>query len=144
MSEVQEEAKVVDLKAMLSTHQETERNGRVMEFAPGVSFTIARANTPEYQKELRAAYQPYEMLLRGSELDPKIDAKLNAQVIAKTILKGWSGVVFDGKELEFNYQNAVQILLDLPDLREWIWQQANNPVNYRKSRIDAAGKDSAG
>lgn len=140
MSEV---ATKLDL-GTLRSDQNAERDGVWREFAPGVEFRIARSGTNEDTKVLRELYGPYEVLLRGGDMDPAIDAKLNAQRIAKSILKDWKGVVVDGVETPFSREAAKDLMLGIYDLREWVMQQASNPTNYRQARRAEAGKDSAG
>lgn len=142
MSEEKAVQEKFDLKST-RTDRSLERGGKEVEYYPGVYFTIARANTPAYTKLLRETYGPYELLLRNGDMDPEIDAKLNAKVISRVILMGWRGVVYEGEELPFTTENAQRLLLELPDLRDWIWQQANQASNFRTARMAEAGKGSA-
>lgn len=124
----------MQLSKFFATDKKTEVGGVRIEILPGTAFVIARASSQnqKYQKALRDAYRPYEILLRGGELPPEKDAELNTQVIVESLLLGWEGVQYpDGVDLDFTRENAVTLLMALPDLREWVWKQANDPANYR-------------
>lgn len=54
------------------------------------------------------------------------------QVYAETVIKDWQGVEDEnGQDLEFNVDNVMKLLKDLPDLFNDIIEQANNSALFR-------------
>lgn len=101
-----------------ATDEESETNGVWRELDADTKVLVARANNPEYTKAMAAAFMEHREVLDG--VDSKDPAKVKAaeaksdeimaDIMARTILKGWSGVTFKRKPMEYSVANARQAL----------------------------------
>jgi len=110
---------------------------------PGMKIKIAQSGNAEYKKKLRAAYKPFaRMMQAGQELPQEKEDEIQNMLIAKTLLKDWSGVPgVGGKEVPFNYENVMALLGNkaLKMLREEILQYADDFASF-KMEFEAEAK----
>ena len=83
---------------------------------PTVWVKRARSEVnPKFQKVSERVWKPYQR--RISTMTPAQRLPLLAEIYAESVLVKWENVTDEnGNELEFNKENAVKILLDLPDM----------------------------
>lgn len=133
-----------DLDKVFGTDKALEEQGAWIEFLPGVRFKIARNTTARFKQRIHAAYRPYQVLMNSGEgLPAAVEPKVNSEVIADTLLMAWEGVTFRGEAVPFERTRVIALLMELPDLRNWIWQQADSAANYRRKMLEQEGKDSS-
>lgn len=102
------------------------------------SFTLAYVGNPAFSKEYQVQMKPYAEAQARGLLEGKIHQKILISVYAKTIIKGWEGVIGrDGKEIPFTEENVVNLMLDLPRLFGMIREWAGNFANYRKAYAES-------
>lgn len=100
----------------------------------GGEFKIARAGNPEYERALE------ESGFRKKE-DPQEKARALYRAVSIGILKDWKDVQdADGNDIPFTVDNAVDVLLDNPDLANRILAEANDLSNYRREDTAAQAK----
>lgn len=111
---------------------------------PGMRVKVAKSGNPEASKLVRALYKPYSrMLAAGQELPREKEEDISNIVMAKTILKDWSGVPgVDGETVPFTYDNAMAILSNknLSALRDEIMQHADDFAAYKLEFIEESKK----
>lgn len=65
------------------------------------------------------------------------------KVFAKYLVKGWNNIIDkDGNDLPFTTENAIALLLDLPDLVNEMVDFALNRTNYPIDSVEKATKNS--
>lgn len=84
------------------------------------------ANT-KFIKALEAMRRKHRRQLEIGSLPDEVVAKINAELYADTVIIGWAGVTDRiGKELPFNRENVVKVLLDMPKLFQNIRDAASD------------------
>ena len=97
-------------------------------------FIVRRIPNPEYQRKLEQEFRRNEKVLKFGADDPeteKLSQKLMAEVIAKTVLVGLTGITVKGKKVVYSIENAIKLLIDYPTLRASIIEFGQDTTNYR-------------
>ncbi len=100
-----------------------------------IGFTLARAGgrNKAVDADVLKRTEPYRRQLQAGTLSEETAERLNVETFCAAILKGWDGVTNrKGEPIEYNFENAVQLMLDLPDLHNSLRAFANNMSNYRE------------
>jgi len=135
--------------SQFGTNTDLERSGRWVEFYGDdclYKFLLARAGgaNETYQRNLLQATKPYR---KGSvdieDLPPATQRQIMIKVYAETVIRDWSGIVFedDGPEIPFNVDNAKRLLADAPQLFDFIAAEANNFRNYMEAKRSTDAKN---
>lgn len=108
------------------------------------SFTILRRgpSNQRYTKTLERESAPYRRLLDLGTLDPKIQERVMRRVFCSSVLIGWEHVqTEDGKEIPFNFDNAVKLMETLPDLYYDLVTQADRAASFRTETLETDAKN---
>jgi hypothetical protein len=112
-----------------------------------VKIRYAGKANKKYVKTLRALTAPYTRLLENEDANiddrtqKKIDALL-AEVYAKSILADWENVQDrTGSELEFSWENAKMILLDLDLFFDEVKKVAGSMKHFRQKMLEEEAKN---
>jgi len=121
-------------------------NDKTLEAEKGIALDygdfqirVARAggSNSNFARMLRTKLKPYKRQVDLGTMDDAVAQKILAEVYAESVILGWSGVTdTNGDVLEFNTENAVKLLLDLPDLFTDIQRQAENFTNFRQAELE--------
>ncbi|MFG6139510.1 hypothetical protein [Halomonas sp. B23F22_10] len=100
----------------------------------GAEFKLARAGNPEYEKALEeSGYRKKE--------EPSAKQRALYTAVATGVLKDWRDVVDnDGEPIPYGVENAVEVLMENPDLVARILNEANDLSNYRREDHASQGK----
>ncbi|MBR9878687.1 MULTISPECIES: hypothetical protein [unclassified Halomonas] len=100
----------------------------------GGQFKVARAGNPIYEQALEeSGYR--------KKIEPAEKERALYTAIATGVLRDWSGVEDDsGEPIPYSIENAVEVMLDNPDLVARILSQANDLSNFRREDIEDQGK----
>jgi hypothetical protein len=121
----------MDIFKEFATDLAKEEDGVEVDIGSGAVLKLARTGTKAYNKLVNKLFTANKRVL-----DLKNDAantlsdNLMAEVMAKTVLKGWSGIEEDGKELPYSVENA-QRLLRIKDFRALVLEKAGDMTNYK-------------
>jgi Trk K+ transport system NAD-binding subunit len=103
----------------------------------GARWKVARAGNPEYDQALE------ESGYRRTE-DPAKKQRALYTAIAEGVLKDWEDVVDnDGQPIPYSVDNAVEVLLENPDLVGEVLREANTLSNYRREDVATQKKKRA-
>lgn len=122
---------MADVKKLFGTDKTKEQEGVIHEMGEGLKMRIARIGNPKYQKRFQALSKPHRRALRRGTLSDEIAEKLLVQCLAETIVLDWEGLEEDGVEIEYSTENAVKILTDYPELRNYVNDIANEMEGYQ-------------
>lgn len=131
---------MLDVFAQFATNENSEINGSEVSFG-GAQLLLARAGNAKYGKLLSQLVEKHQ-----AELDLKNDAadalsdKIMIEVIATTILLGWSDVSYKGKKLDYSVANA-KMLLGHKDFRREVIRLSDNIGNFRAKLEEAQAKN---
>lgn len=101
----------------------------------GATLRLARTGTSAYNKLVNKLFTANKRVLdlKNEAADATSD-KLMAEVLAKTVLKGWSGIEEAGQPLPYSIENAQRLLL-IKDFRALVLEKANDMTLY-KAAVD--------
>jgi len=129
---------MADVKKLFGTDKTKEQEGVVHEMGEGLKVRIARIGNPKYQKRFQALSKPHRRALRRGTLSDEIAEKLLIQCLAETIVLDWEGLEENGKEVKYSTENAVRILTEYPDLRNYVNDIANEMEGYQEDDNEEA------
>lgn len=113
------------------TDKAKEKEGITIEFQDDVTVSFARAgsNNREYVNMLTAKTKNARNMSGAKQM------KILAEIYAKTVIKGWSGVTDEnGEEMPFTVDNCIKLLTDLPDFFTLVREEAESLENFREER----------
>jgi hypothetical protein len=127
------------------TDKSLERDGIVLDYGfnsknQPVQIRIARAGgaNTKFAKALEYKMKPYKRAIVNDTMDNKVAEKLLIETYAESVILGWEGVEDrQGNDLEFNKENVVKVLTDLPDLFLDIQQQSQKSALFRAELREA-------
>lgn len=127
---------------------DAETKGVLVSYGDAGRFRIARAGGQNmaYTKALEEFQERYERQIALRVLDNETATRELAKIYARTVIIGWEsgpeddprvGVIPgpDGNDLEFTYENCIQLLTDLPDLFADLRDHSNNLKLYREVSV---------
>ena len=131
------------------TDPEKEKNGVQLEYGLNskkepISFLVARegGRNVQYQKVAEHIFKPYRRQIQHNQIDPEVLEDLLAQVYAKAVVKGWSGVEDrENNELPFTQENVIKLLTDLPVVFDAIKEVARDYNQYLLEQQEADAKN---
>jgi len=104
-----------------------------IEYEEGISFRIARANTPGYRDALKKMTRQHKRQIEQGTLSDAKSDRLMAELMADWILLDWKGMKNGKEDFPYSRENARAFLSaeQYADIKEWIMQQALEAENYR-------------
>ncbi len=129
---------------LFETDSTMEQQGVVVDFGPYGRFKVARAsgNNIKYAQSFQKHNRPYQKMQRRGTMPEELARQVLAKVYAESILLDWEGVIGrDGKNIPFSKENAIKVMLDLPDLFTQIIAESQNAESYRKEYVEDATKN---
>lgn len=143
---------MLDLFTEFATDPVATEQGTWVDFKGGIQFLIARAGNKRFNRMLRNELDKHpELLIDDAEQKKLTEAQQDAittatqnimiGVEASTVLLGWRGPFqFRGQPLTYSTQTA-EILLRMPDFRNWIMGKAREQAVFRAKLDEADAKN---
>ena len=129
---------------LYGTDKELEKNGVWIEYPGGEMFKVARIGTNEsaYGKLLRQKTKHLRRKIETDTLDVDVLSKIMMDVFVQTSLLDWKNVNgSDGKAIDFNRENALELMRRLPDLFDDLHTQAQALSTFQKEAVDKDSKN---
>ena len=100
----------------------------------GGQFKVARAGNPEYEQALEdSGYRKKE--------EPQAKQRALYEAIATGVLKDWKDVEDnDGNAIPYSVENAIEVLMENPDLVGRLLSEANDLANFRRHDVASQAK----
>lgn len=133
----------MDLVKAFSTDKSLELNGVWVPLGDSAELLIARLNNPEYRKSFESHITRYKSAVEKGTLDEETAKTILIEVMAKTILLDWKGLTWNEEEFPYSYENAVKVLTELDDFRDFVTSNAERMNNFKSVQRAAAVKNSA-
>lgn len=132
------------------TDKDLEKEGILLDYGfnsknEPIQIRIARAGgaNVRFAKILEQKMRPYKRAIANDTMDNKVAEKLLIETYADGVILSWTGVEDrDGTALEFNRDNIVKVLTDLPDLFMDIQQQSQKVALFRADLREAEAGNS--
>lgn len=127
------------------TDKSLERDGIVLDYGfnsknEPIQIRIARAGgaNAKFAKVLEQKMKPYKRAIANDTMDNKVAEKLLVEAYADSVILDWTGVEDrEGTALDFNRENVVKVLTDLPDLFMDIQSQSQKSALFRAELREA-------
>jgi len=128
---------MLDIFAQFATDETLENQGVWVEYGEA-KFLVGRSGNRAYSKKLSALVEQNQKLLDiKDEAAEALSQKIFIEVMAESILLGWSGpVAYKGEPLPFS-RDAVRQLLEIKDFRREVTRWAED-INRFKARVEEA------
>ena len=92
----------------------------------------AGGSNKRYADALRKMTQPFRRQIQNDTVDPDKLNEVFMRCYSRTVVLGWENVTDrEGKKLEFNEVNFVQVMKDLPDLWLQLQDECTKLSNFR-------------
>lgn len=107
-------------------------------------FIIARMgkSNKAYQKALDVAIKPHRRKAELGVMKNEVAEAVIRDVFCETVLKGWKNVYHDdGNPMQFNRENAITLMVELPELYERLQEEAKLISNFRFASLEAEAKN---
>ena len=129
----------MDITKEFGTDVAKEQDGIEVDIG-GATIIVARAGSVAYNKLVNKLFTANKRVLDlKNEAANTLSDNLMAEVLAKTVLKGWKGIEEGGKDLPFSVENA-QRLLRIRDFRALVMEKASDFTLYKAAvEEDVAG-----
>jgi len=131
---------MLDIREQYATDENAENEGVWRDLPKGAKVKIARGGNRAYTRELNRLIdlRRADMDAAGDDAD-KISDEIMAEVLAKTILKDWSGIGANGVETPYSIAEA-KAKLAIKDFRRVIGSFADEMEAYRIKKEAEQGK----
>ena len=109
----------------------------------GGRFLIAKSGTARHTKIQEQVFSPHKHRMSLPSFTDDERKHLYSVVCAKGLLVGWDKIFDDeGNEIKYTEELAAQMLLDIPELLEFVTGFSLNHINYRAETISETAKKS--
>ena len=101
-----------DVFRVYATDEKKENEGVEVQLGKDASITVARMHNPVFSRCILAEHEKYkEDLDTLPEVEKKaLDEEIMCRVLAESILLGFKGLGFKGKEVSYSKENAIKLL----------------------------------
>jgi hypothetical protein len=124
-----------NLDSMFKTDTSLESAGVWFKVSSDTSFCLKRfggSNSNKVKQAMAKYHKPHARLIENDALSIEETNKIMAQVVASACLVDWKGVEIDGKEVECNFDNAVTIFSQLPELFNALYGYISGVESYKE------------
>ena len=126
------------------TDPNLETSGIFLNYGPNskgdpMRIRIARAGGANkgFSKALERITRPHRRAIQTGTLSNDLSDSLMKGAFAETVILGWENIEGpEGEILDFNKENVIRVLDDLPDLYADLREQANNVALFRETILD--------
>lgn len=139
----------MDIFHQYATDSALEMEGKEFDFGGGVTMKVARSYNAKYTRMLSQLYEAHKHTLDQKDTPEQIAAgeerslKIMAEVMAHSVLLGWTGpVMYKGEPLPYSVANAEKLLL-LKEFQKEVGRKADDFKNYRFQTEAADVKNSS-
>lgn len=136
------------LRRMFETDKKVEREGVIVEYAPGVEIKIARAGgaNKKFAKVMQRLARPHRRAIQTDSIGEDTLTAMFITAYASTIILSWKGITKDlithddadaKEELDFSLENIEAVLHAQPNLFADIQKTADNIAIFRAEILEA-------
>lgn len=125
------------------TDDELEKRGIVLDFGNGEWVRIARmgGGNKKFIQLFEASMKPFRRAFELGTMDNEKAAEILHECFAKAIVLEWHITGPDGKEIEFNVENAKRVFKELPEFFATIRQEAEKRSNFNRQALEEESKN---
>lgn len=139
---------------MFETDKAREADGIVLNYSDAFWIQVARAggSNDHYKRILTEKLKPFRRAIQTDTIDETASSRIMREAAAEGLVLNWGTGIYpngagaipgrDGKLVAFNIPNVIQLFIDLPDLFNDIYEQANKASLFRAAELEADAKNS--
>jgi hypothetical protein len=128
-----------DIFDTFATDENLENTGAYFPVGKGATLLVARAGNRRYSKAITKAVEARRVELDGDDDSATaVSDQIMIDVMAETILLGWTGITFKGAEMPYSVENAKK-LLAVKDFRKHVAGLADTMSAYKAKAEVATG-----
>lgn len=125
---------MLDVFDTYATDETKEVEGVAVDMGNGAFITVARINNDRYLERILAESEKYkEQLALKTDESKELDKKITVEVLADTVLLGFTGLSFKGQALNYSKANAIKFLR-VKDFRKKVMEEAGKFENFKATR----------
>lgn len=129
----------MDIFEHFATDSLAETEGRELKLSKTAKLLVARASNRRHADAIRKAVEAGKIDLNdNSEQGNEVAEEVMIDIMADTILLGWSGISYQGRVVEYSPEMA-RTLLRIKDFRAKVNAFANNFENFKAKGEAAQG-----
>lgn len=124
-----------NLDKMFKTEKSLEADGIWFDISETTGFKLKRFgghNNPRVKELMNRLYKPYARMIENNTLAPEKETEITARIFIMTSMTDWKGVEIDGKEVPFSVEEAVKLMIALPELYEALYKHASDFQNFKE------------
>jgi hypothetical protein len=136
------------LRKIYETDTKVEKEGVIVEYAPGIEIRIARAGgaNKKFAKVMTRLARPHRRAIQTNSISEEILTNMFITAYAQTIVLDWKGFTKDlithddadaEIELDFNQENVEAVLHAQPNLFKDIQETADNIAVFRAEILES-------
>lgn len=114
------------------TDKTLEEQGTWIDLSPTSKIKLARIGCKNFQQEVKKRQKPYRAMVRAGTLPDHVQTQILVGVLAETIILGWEGFTEGGEPVPYTKDNAVRVLTESRDFRDFIVTLADD-INVFKA-----------
>ena len=119
-----------------------EREGVWVAYEEG-ELKIARLGNPHNRQVFQRIRAPFKRQIQRGTLTDTQQARIIAETYAESLLLDWKGMTDEeGNEFPYNRDNAIAVLMNDMDLRDFVEQTAQEAALFRVEEVESRGKGS--
>ena len=123
-----------NLDKYYKTNQTMETEGNWFQIDENVRFRCKRFGGKNRDAVRKAEIQyrkPFARLIEAGRLSAEKEVAIGVKVFVDACLVDWEGVEWEGKPLEFSFDNAVMLLTEYPDLATELMIHSGSTQNFQ-------------
>lgn len=135
---------------LFGTDREIETTGVWLDYGD-FKIKIASTGSEKYKRTMKAVFKPYERQVQTGTMPEELAEEKLTLVFARAIVLDWwcsewgEHTMWDkeGNRLDYNEQNVIKLLTEMPKLQDMIRDEAQRAENFRKREEEDALKNSS-
>ena len=139
------------LKKTYGTRQDLERQGvwvsPVLDEDHDISFLLARMlrTNKKWAGRVTKVYRQNKRKIDSGMIPDDLDKTMTLRIFCETILLDWRGIKDDkGVDIPYSVDAGMKLLAELPDLHDYLIEEANSATTYQAQAVDeVAGKSAS-
>jgi len=132
----------MDIDKVFAIDENKELTGVWEDLGDDASILVARVGNKNYVEAYRTIPRGLRRMIENGILSgDKLDQVI-CDLLATTILLDWKGIEFQGASIKYSHENAMRVLLALPEFREMVWELANEFRRFHNQSIEEDLKNS--
>lgn len=130
-----------DIYKMSTMDEAKVLEGTEVHYGNGITFRLAKLGNRRFKDYWAVISKPYQRALDKGTLDTETHEGLIIDALARTVVLGWSGIKVKGKAFPYTVKNAITLMTDLEEVREFVVEEAGKFTNFTEGDLEESAKN---